>query len=460
MPVDGDESVQRRRKVTLPRRSLLGQGLGLAALMLPPGAVRAAEEATPRRRARAVIVLLLEGGLSHLESWDPKPEGPAEVRGSFGTIRTTNPDLVVCEHLPLLARQAHRYNVIRSVQNLGGVNHDHALHRLLTGYDHPTIKMPQDVLVNHYPSQGALVARDRGGATADGLPPFVAIPDRGLLGKSRHLLGAGYLGAIYEAFESGPLPGRHTDSYHPPVGLALPPQITPGRLTGRRRLLREIDSLRQALDTNQEDYTAHQQSAFTLLLGGAGRAAFDLNAETQATRERYGDSGMGQGMLLARRLAEAGVPYVLVNCGYGNNLWDTHADNFNRLRNELLPPLDRAASALLVDLDERGMLDETLVVMLTEFGRTPQINKDAGRDHWGTAYSVMLAGGGLTRGRVLGRTTHGGEEPDERPVPVNDVLATIYHQLGIDFRRTIPDAQARPVDILPPTAAIIPELFA
>jgi hypothetical protein len=280
-----------------------------------------------------------------------------------------------------------------------------------------------------------------------------------MLGKTRRLLGAGYLGAVHEAFESGPVPARHGDPYQAPVGLTLPPLMTPHRLAGRRRLLREVDGLRRAIDSRETDLAAHQQRAFELLLGGAGRAAFDLNAETQATRERFGDSGMGQGALLARRLAEAGVPYVLVNCGYGANLWDTHADNFNRLRSELLPPLDRAASALLTDLDDRGMLDDTLVVMLTEFGRTPQINSDGGRDHWPAACSIMLAGGGLVRGRVVGRTTRGGEEPSERPIPANDVLATIYQQLGLDFKKAAPDAEGRPVDILPAGAAPIPELF-
>jgi hypothetical protein len=280
-----------------------------------------------------------------------------------------------------------------------------------------------------------------------------------MLGKTRRLLGAGYLGAAHEAFESGPVPARHSDPYQAPVGLTLPPQVTATRLADRQRLLREVDGLRRRIHARETDLAAHQQRAFDLLLGGAGRAAFDLNAETQASRERYGDSGMGQGALLARRLVGAGVPYVLVNCGYGANLWDTHADNFNRLRTELLPPLDRAASALLTDLDDRGMLDDTLVVMLTEFGRTPQINSDAGRDHWPAAMSVMLAGGGLARGRVVGRTTRGGEEPAERPIPVNDVLATIYQQLGLDFRKAAPDAEGRPVDILPAPAAAIPELL-
>jgi len=428
----------------LSRRHFVAGSAGFAALMLSPEPGRAAAA-----RARSVIVLLLEGGLSHLDSWDPKPAAPAEVRGSFGTLRTTNPDLLVTEHLPLLAREAHRYNVLRSVQNAGAGNHDHALHRLLTGYDHPTIVAPQDVLKNHFPSQGAVVSRIRAAQSPHGLPPFVTIPDRAQLGKTRRLLGAGPLGLAYEAFETGQVPATSQGRYDPPQGLIPAPGITLRRLSDRRELLQRLDGLRRSVERHEPALTAHQQQAFELLLGEAGRAAFDLDAESPELRTRYGASRMGQGALLARRLVEAGVSYVLVNCGDGQNLWDTHADNFGQLKTHLLPALDRAASALLRDLEERGLLDSTLVVMLGEFGRSPQINKDAGRDHWVNASSVMMAGGGLGRGRVLGSTTAGGEEPRERPVAMTEVLATVYHQLGIDPRRQLPDAEGRPIDILP-----------
>jgi hypothetical protein len=406
-----------------------------------------------------VIVLLLEGGISQFESWDPKPEAPPEIRGTFGTIRTTNADLRIGEHLPRLAQQAHLYSVIRSMQNLGAGNHDHALHRLLTGYDHPTIEPPQDLLRNHFPPQGSVVARQRVGASPRGLPAFVAIPDLLQLGKTRRLLGPGYLGAAYEAFQSGPVPANHSVAYLPPAGLAPVIGLTERRIADRRQLLGSFDRLRRDFAHLGPTLTPYEQAAFELLLGDAARTAFDLNAEGSTVRERYGDSAMGQGALLARRLVEAGVTYVLVNCGDGNNLWDTHADNFNRLKSELLPPLDRAAAALLQDLEQRGLLDETLVVLLSEFGRTPQINRDAGRDHWTAAYSVMLAGAGIARGRVLGRTTPGGEEPAERPVTHTELLATVYHQLGIDYRENLADAQGRPMSILPAGAAPIHELL-
>lgn len=413
----------------------------------------------PRPPARSVIFLLLEGGISQFESWDPKPEAPAEIRGSFGIIPTTNPELKISEHLPLLARQAHLYSVVRSVQSPGSGNHDHALHRLLTGYDHPTIPAPQDVLSNHFPPQGSVVARQRAGLSPTGLPAFVSIPDLRQLGKTRRLLGPGYLGAAHEAFQSGPVPASPGVPYLIPPGLVPAPGLTGRRLTQRRQLLTTFDHLRRQLDHLEADLSTHQQAAFDLLLGGAARNAFDLNSEAPKTRELYGGSTMGQGMLLARRLVEAGVAYVVVNCGDGNNLWDTHANNFDRLKSELLPPLDRSASALLQDLEQRGLLDQTLVVMQSEFGRAPQINRDAGRDHWTEAYSIMLAGAGIARGRVLGRTTPGGEEPAERPVAQREVLATIYQQLGVDYQTALMDAEGRPTDILPPGTTPIRELL-
>jgi len=449
LPASGDATT---------RRTFCQGALGITGLLLGAGPAHAALPGA-KPPARSVIVLLLEGGISQFESWDPKPDAPPEVRGSFGTISTTNPDLRIGEHLPSLARQAHLYSVVRSMQNSGSGNHDHALHRLLTGYDHPTIAAPQDVLSNHFPAQGSVIARQRKGALPLGLPHFVAIPDLLQLGKTRRLLGPGYLSPQYEAFQAGQVPSSHGAPYLLPSGLVPAPGLTARRIADRQRLLGSLDVLSREVEYLSPHLTTYQHAAFELLLGDAARSAFDLNQETPQTRARYGDSAMGQGMLLARRLVEAGVTYVLVNCGDGKNLWDTHADNFGRLKSELLPPLDRAASALLCDLKERGLLDQTLVVMQSEFGRSPQINGDAGRDHWTAAYSVMLAGGGIVPGRVLGRTTPGGEEPAERPVAQTELLATIYQQLGIDHQAALLDAEGRPTGLLPPGAAPISELL-
>lgn len=435
------------------RRAVIGAGGGIVALSAPCLSAPAVEP-RPVRRIRGVIVLLLEGGISQYEAWDPKPEAPAEIRGPFATLRTTNPDLLVGELMPRLARQAHMYSVIRTLRNPGAGNHDHALHRILTGHPHPSIQPPADVLTNPLPSQGAVVARELSASTPRGLPPFLVIPNRTQLGMTRRLLGAGYLGNGCEAFESGPLPARSDDRYQVPPGLGLGPGMTLQRIGERRRLLEEFDRLRRVVDRQADDFAGSQRRAFDLVLGERGRAALDLNAESSATREAYGDSVMGQGSLLARRLVAAGVPYVLVNLGNCANLWDTHANHFDRSKSELMPPMDRAVSALLSDLDQRGMLDDTLVVMLSEFGRTPQINRDAGRDHWTEAFSIMLAGGGLKRGCVLGRTTRGGEEPAERPVEIPELLATIYHLLGIPPGLILNDREGRPTPILPASGPI------
>jgi len=438
------------------RRSFLRGGVGLGALMLPVAGARGADALNAdvrgpnasrlARRAKSVIVLLLEGGMSHLETWDPKPDAPAEIRGSFQPIATSNPELFIGEHMPRLAREAHRYNVIRSVHSAAR-NHSPGLHWVLTGYDNPAASVNGQT-VNTHPSSGAIVAHELGDTVPDGLPPFVSVPSRAQLGGRVRYAGASHLGTSFEAFESGVMPAKASDAYSVPAGIALAKNMRAGRLESRRHLLDALDGLRRTVDSATDGFTEYQQQAFTLLLGDRGRAAFDINEESPATRELYGDSETGQGTLLARRLVEAGVTYVLVNYSK-NNSWDTHSDNFNRLKKTLLPPADQAASALLIDLDERGMLDDTLVIMMGEMGRTPIINNRGGRDHWPDVYSVMMAGGGLSRGRIVGNSTRGGEKPGDRPVHVTEVLATMYGQLGIDPELRLPDAFGRPIHILP-----------
>lgn len=432
----------------LSRRRFLHGGIGLGALMLPRiGHAEEKSQSTPRR-ARSVIVLLLEGGMSHLETWDPKPNAPRELRGTFDTIATSNPQLRIGEHLPLLAQQAHHYNIIRSVHSAAR-NHSPGLHWILTGYDNPRAGINGE-RVNREPSVGFVVSHQLGNLTTGGLPNFVAVPSRSQLGGRVNFVGASHLGAGYDAFDSGAVPQTASARYVLPTGLALPKEVQLSRLENRRSLLESIDQLNSRREQSDQlrNLADYQQRAFDLLLGEKGRAAFDINRESAETRKRYGDSQIGQGTLLARRLVEAGVNYILVNYSK-NNSWDTHRDNFSRLRKTLLPPTDRAVSALLSDLHERGLLDETLVLMMGEMGRTPVINKNSGRDHWPDVYSILMAGGGLTRGQVLGSSTRGGEQPGARPVHVGEVLATLYHQLGIDPGLVIKDRQDRPVPVLP-----------
>ena len=438
----------------LSRRGFLGHSAAMGAFMLPQvspvmGATRAGSSRPPRC-ARSVIMLLLEGGMSHLDTWDPKPDAPAEVRGAFGQIHSSNPDLIVGEHTPLLARQAHLYNIVRTVYSENARrDHSPGLHWVLTGYDNQAAGVAL-MRVNKDPSVGSVVAHELGSLSPEGLPNFVAVPNRTQLGGRVNYNGALHLGAACDAFDSGSVPARADSGFMPPVGLVLPKHVPIGRLEDRDRLLRSVDTLRRDRDRfmAMEKVSQFQRQAMDLLVGGRGEAAFDINAEPPKVREMYGNSKMGQATLLARRLVEAGVTYVLVNYSR-NNSWDTHTNNFKRLENSLLPPMDRAASALLVDLERRGLLDDVLVVMMGEMGRTPVINKQSGRDHWTDVNSIMLAGGGLTRGRILGHSNRLGQYPANRPVHLREVLAMVYHQLGIDPKLAITDAQGRPTRILP-----------
>jgi len=425
---------------------------GLGAFLLPqigsPQYGLSGESRSLPRRAKSVIFLLLEGGMSHLDTWDLKPNAPKEIRGEYEQIATTNPALRISEHMPLLAKQAHRYNVIRSVHS-SARNHSPGLHWILTGWDNPRASVNGETS-NRYPSVGSIVAYQRGGRTDTGLPNFVAVPNRRQLGGRVGYVGANYLGPAYEAFNAGDMPNKPDGRYVLPAGLTLSKDVHPGRLANRRELLKSIDHLKRERDAAVQTLSGYQRQAFELLLGEKGKAAFDINREPDEVRRQYGGGRMGQGTLMARRLVEAGVNFVLVNYSK-NNSWDTHKDNFKRLKGRLLPPMDRAVSALLSDLDDRDMLDDTLVVMMGEMGRTPKINNRGagGRDHWPDVYSVMMAGGGLTRGQLLGSSSKNGESPGERPVHVHEVLATLYHQLGIDPELKIRDPQNRPVGILP-----------
>jgi uncharacterized protein (DUF1501 family) len=419
--------------VKLTRRQLLRSSLAMGAFVLPAALGGTAQAAPPRRRARGVILVMLEGGMSHLDTWDPKPNAPAEIRGQFGTIATTLPDLRIGEHMPRLAQQAHRFNLIRSVHCDARNDHSPGTHLVMTG------------------SQGAILARQLGLAAPNGVPRFVAIPAR------KHRVGttystAAFLGPAYEAFEAG---NRPADGRSLPPALVLPSDVSLRTLHERQALRQTFDRLHANLDRDPtaSRMDAHYQRAVSILASSQMRQAFDLSREKPALRERYGSPSL----LLARRLVEAGASYVLVN-GPVFGDWDTHDNNFPRLK-QLLPPMDRAVSALLEDLDQRGLLDEVLVVLISEMGRARLGPGGGGRDHWTAAYSVMLAGGGLTRGQVLGSTTSNGAWPGKRPVTVPEILATVYHQLGIDPNTMLYDEQKRPIPMLPGEAKPIGELL-
>jgi hypothetical protein len=427
--------------------------VALGAFVLP-AALQAREQP---RRARGVIFLMQQGGMSHLDSWDPKPAAPAEIRGEFQAIATSVPGLRVCEHMPLLARQAHLYNVIRSVHCDARNDHSPGMHLLLTGWENTAAGVDLQRVNAEHPAQGCVIANQLGLTSGDGVPRFIALPRRRQIDGRVAYAGAAFLGPAHEAFETGAAPASARQPIQVPPSLTLSTDMPLERLGQREALRTTFNRLNAMLDRHPSvgGLDAHYQRALHVLAGQRMGRAFDLEQEPAALRERYGDHRVGQSLLLARRLVEAGATYVLVD-PYGTTTWDTHAQNFTGHK-ALLPPLDQAVSALLTDLDQRGLLDEVLVLVAGEMGRTPLINGAAGRDHWTHAYSVMLAGGGLTRGQVLGSTTSGGQAPGSRPVTVHEMLATIYHQLGIDPNAMLHDELKRPIPILP-EGRPIPEL--
>lgn len=395
--------------------------------------------------AKQAIVILLQGGCSHHDTWDLKPDAPSEVRGEFKPIATSVPGYSCCEHLPLLAQRVHQFNVLRSVYH-ATPSHEAAIHWVLTGYDYPGANTSTKNR-NDQPSMGSIVAKLRGASEA-GLPPYVCIPDKGQLGDRVRYAAADFLGMAYDPFESGSPPSDAKSPFQMPPNLSLSKSVDLRRVDHRLKLLQQLDRVPDQLAAAGEldGLTGFNRQAFEMLLHDATRNAFDLSQEPQALRERYGNTRVGQETILARRLAESGVPFTLVNFSI-NQEWDTHSNNFETLRQTRLPHFDRAVAALLDDLQDRGLLDTTLVAVITEFGRTPKINKTAGRDHWSNVFSIVMAGGGLTSGQIIGTSNAFGEVPHDRPIHINDVLATIYHQLGVPADRVHYD-EGRPVPVL------------
>jgi hypothetical protein len=383
-------------------------------------------------RARACILVWQAGGPSHLDTFDPKPDAPADVRGEFKPIATGISGVFLSEVYPKLAATLRHAALVRSVTS-PEVDHDRAAHHLLTGY------RPSPALV--YPSYGSVAARLREGHGGT-LPPYVAVPEAPLFSSS------GYLTPAYDPFAVGSDPNSPNFRVR---DLTPPDRLTLDRLNRRRRMVGQLDEF--AKDVPPTPLTASRDrfaaQAYDLLTSNAAQAAFQIGTESPALREAYGRSPVGHACLLARRLVEAGVAFVTVNDrGMGQLGWDTHAQNFNAIKANLAPPIDQAVAALVEDLRARGLLETTLVVMMGEFGRTPKINGNAGRDHHGRASSVLLAGGGLASGVVVGRTDSTGDSPADRPVTPSDLAATIYHALGIDPTRQFESPDGQPIRLV------------
>jgi uncharacterized protein (DUF1501 family) len=429
----------------ITRRSFLQAGvLGLGGLLLPDF-LRAQEAQAATGSAKpeqtAVILIWLSGGPGHMETWDPKPDAPSEYRGPIGCMQSKVPGILVSDLMPEQARIMDRLAIIRSVNHSSG-DHTKSNHTMLTGFEGPAFNSNDLRQLN--PSMGSITAKMRG-ANRSGMPPYVAVPNlRGGTDNFYHY--AAYLGGEHNPFVVNSDPN---DASYAVRDLTAPPGLTLGRLQNRRMLQEQLDAYTRGVDRRMDDMDGYYQRAYDMLTTPATRQAFNISAETDKVRDRYGRHTFGQSALVARRLVEAGVTFVTVNCVP----WDHHGTPPQMQTEEgarkLIPPLDRAIAALVEDLEQRGLFDRTLVVAMGEFGRTPKMNRDAGRDHWGYTFSVLMANGRMRMGQAIGVSDARGEYVKERPVSPQDVAATVYHHLGIDARNTlIPDYFDRPIPIL------------
>lgn len=437
------------------RRDLMRVG-GLTALGLGLGDFfrmqrLAADDRGLQPKAKSCILIWLDGGPSHLETFDPKPDAPSEVRGPLTTMETKLTGIRISECLPRTAGMLDRIALVRSMTSPLG-EHNFGTHYLMTGYK------PTPVL--EYPTFGATLAHVRSQPSV--LPPNIAVPSFGVGGSK--LTGNGYLPAPTRPFSVGGDPSkpdfqvRDLDFYG---GLDL------HRLDRRRQFVNALDDFSRAADASPNARTDPDlERAYNLIASDKAKQAFALSEESPDVRARYGSrTSLGQSCLLARRLVERGVPFVTVN----NRGWDTHENLYTRLKEGytgakvpvgLVPSLDRALTALIQDLEERGMLEETLIVVMGEFGRTPKLNTNGGRDHWPRVFSVALAGGGVAGGQVVGSSDSVGEGPKDRPVTPSDLAATIYTLLGIDPKLELHTNDGRPVRVAPYEAEVVSELIA
>ena len=434
----------------LSRRNCLKIGaLGWGGLSLAdlPNLHSHAAAATPGgRNDRAVILFWMAGGPSHLDTFDPKPDAPAECRGPFSTIDTSVPGLRFTDQLPMLARRADRCSIVRSLHHTLSV-HDDASHWVQTGMPLPLARQQGQ----KHPAQSSIVAYARG-ANVAGVPANVCIPEAYDSNKGFYQRAA-QLGAAYDPVAGG---GDPTLGNYKLPEFSLPAELTFDRIDDRRSLRDLLDGLARRVDASPQvaALSESQRLAYDLVTGPRAREAFDLGQESATLRDRYGRHFWGQSALLARRLVEAGVTFVTINLYEANvDWWDDH-DSIEKNLRKRLPKFDQSLATLIDDLHDRGLSDRVLVAAFGEFGRTPRIDAKAGRGHWPDAMSALLSGGGLHMGQVVGSTTADGGRPNDRPLAPNDLLATTYHALGIDPERTFVDAQNRPVRFLDSGAPI------
>ncbi len=440
-------TVPHRHTIGVTRREMLQVGysglLGVSALSALPLPATAA----PKRKPKSVLLVFLTGAMSHIDTLDPKPDAPEEIRGEFKTVATNVAGLRFGEHLPKLATRADRFAVVRSLAHREN-NHLMATHHTLTGHPQPGAFFDKVASRDDWPNYAAGVSALR--PPTDGTPAGINLPtflqEGPLTWSGQH---AGFLGPKHDPWQITKDPNAadfKVDNLRPAPGLDV------AQLSDRMALLEQVNKQQAYLAESADGrkLSDQQKRAVTLLTSGALAKAFELEREPATVRDRYGRHAFGQSLLLARRLIGAGVPVVQANMGRVQN-WDTHGDNFNRLKKSLLPPLDQGVSALLDDLGETGLLDDTFVMVVGEFGRTPKVggekNQKSGRDHWSSCYSGLFAGAGVRGGQVVGKSDKIGAFPASAPYSPDDIGATVYHVLGIDPASEVRDRQDRPVTL-------------
>jgi hypothetical protein len=448
-----DRVTTRRELLQIGYSGLLG--MGLSSFLPKTSAAKVGDQTALLNppRAKSVVIVFLTGAASHHDTFDMKPQAPSEIRGEFQPIATSIPGVHLCEHLPQLASRADKYALVRTLSH-GDNNHLMSTHHVLTGTKQPGGFFDKVASRDDWPcyssAGGFLRPRNDGIPSGVNLPTF--LQEGPLTWPGQH---AGFLGPKYDPWQ---ITGDPNNSDFRVDSLTLAQGIDVPRLNNRQTLLGELNGHGAGGFDSFESRRlgTDQQLAFSLLTSSKLAQAFQLDRETNEVRDRYGRNTTGQSLLLSRRLVQIGVPVVQVNIGRVQN-WDSHSNVFKTLKDRLIPPLDQGVSALLDDLDSMGHLDETLVMMLGEFGRTPKINKDRGRDHWGPCFFGVFAGAGVRGGQVIGKSDDIGAYPVTKAFSPDDVGATVYQMLGVPPNAMVRDRLNRPVHLN--NGKVIEELF-
>jgi hypothetical protein len=415
-------------------------GLGMASLAQ---ASKAQPSLSASKKPKKLLIVFLTGAASQLETFDPKPDAPPEIRGEFKHIQTRTPGLLACEHMPKIAARSNLYSVIRSLSHRDN-NHLMSTHYVLTGAWQPGGFFDKIASRDDFPNYAGGLSYFR--RPPEGTPCGVNLPtylmEGPLLWPGQH---AGFLGPKHDVMQITQDPSKpdfKVDNLRPADGM----DVT--QMKDRMALLNAVNDrqkwLAEAAETRK--LSDQQQQAVAVLTSGKVAKAFDIGQEPTAIRDRYGRHAFGQSCLLARRLIEAGVPVVQANMGRVQN-WDSHGDLFRRMKKDLLPPLDNAVSALIDDMNERGLFEDTMLMMLGEFGREPKINKGAGREHWGRCFCALFAGAGVKPGQVIGKSDKTAAYPSTNPYSPEDIGATVYTVLGVDPHAEVADRLGRPVQL-------------